>query len=478
LTNTVSIFRGGFASGTLTAAVISGGSSFVTMTYAPSSGAITEIITSTSIPTDGGYHVIANNAAIPDQANPAASTGYIDINITIPTSRNIAITSIQVVGNATSINIPYDEETAARQKDHLFHYYENAVVRQPKSSILAGWKFAYNPWHFRTTSTTNVANNTYTADQTVIIQQNYVDTTTGNNVAVGRSSNTTNFMYQITAVTAANKVMMLQYIDAALMRPYWGKTMSAMVKASITTSHATALRFKLRLMAKAGLPGTISQTVPVSAWANTNDSIPTVSGDGWTYITSINDPIYTLTADLQSFNFDGFVLPPSTNGNMTLAIAFIPMNNMVETATADVINFESISLVNNQFAIEADTETYEQAVRKCQYYFEYSWDPESAIGLNTYTGAITYQAPLLSSIAPGLQSFFKSIKRSNASIVWYSPQTGVANKIYDQTAAADLSVTATHNNSVTITGYPDISGNVPDQHTVAGHWTADSRLGL
>lgn len=478
LTNTPSIFRGGFASGSLTAAVISGGSSFITMTYAPSTGTSTEVITSTSIPTDGAYHIIAANAEIPDQANPAASTGYIDINITIPTSRNIAITSLQIVGTAFSINLPFDEETAARQKDHLFHYYENAVVRQPKESILAGWNFPLNPWHYFPTTSTNVTDNKYTADQTIIIQQNYVDTNVGNNVAVGRSSVATGYNFEVTAVTATNKFMALQYIDPALMRPYWGRIMSSMVRASIVTTHGTTAKFKVRLMYKAGLPAIISRTVPVSSWANTDDSIPTVSGDGWTYITPINDPTYTLTADLQNFSFDGFVLPAASSSSQTLGIAFIMMNNMNQTATADKIFIQNISLVRNDFAIETDAETYDQALRKCQYYFEYSWDQESAVGLVTSIGAITTQVAAISGAAPGLQSWFKSTKRANAIIVWYSPLDGAQPRILNNTAGTNLTVSSTTSNSTVITGFPNLTSNIPDGNTVSAHWTADSRLGV
>jgi len=476
--NTPSIFRGGFASGSMTVAVLSGGSSFVSMQYAPSTGTATEVIPSTSVPTDGAYHTIEDNAAIPDQANTAAATGYVDINITLPTSRSIAITSVQIIGTAIAVDIPFDEETADRQKDHLFHYYENAVVRQPKESILAGWKFAYNPWHYRSPASSNVANNTYTADQTIIIQQNFVDSGTGNNVAVGRAAAAGNFMFQVTPVTATNKFMMLNYIDPAIMRPYWGKKMSVMVKAFLATSHGTAARFKVRLMYKAGFPGTISQTVPVSAWSNTNDSIPTVSGDGWTYVSAPNDPTYTLTTALQSFNFDGFVLPASSTSNMTLGIALIMMNNMDQTATADVLNVESISLVNNDFALEADTETYEQAYRKCQFYYEYSWDPESTIGLATFVSAVAAQVAANVGSSVGLNSFFKSLKRSNAVVTWYSPSTGTANRIYDETATTDRVVSSTTGSSAIITGYPNVTTTISDANTVTAHWTADSRMGV
>ena len=478
LEHSPSIMRTGFASGTITVSVIGGGSTFVKMEYVPSTGTSTEIIASTSVSTDGAYHSVFGNAAIPDQINDPASTGYVDIDITLPTSRNLAITSAQVVGTLDSVDVPFDEQTVDRQKSQLFGYYEDAVVHQPKDDIAAGWNFALNPWQFRSTTLSNVANNTYTADQTIIIQQAYVASATANNIAVGRAAVADNYAFQIKAVTATNKFMALQYIDPASARPYWGKTMSVRLSAQIVTSNASAPKFKFRLMYKAGLPGTISQTVPVSSWDAADDSIPTVSGDGWTYITAVNDPSYTLGQDITNFDFNGFVLPASSNASMTLGMAFFLLNPVDETGTADIINIEKISLVNNQFAIDSAPQTYDEASRRCQYYFEYSWNPHSAIGLATQIGSIPTMTAANVSAVVGVNTSFKSMKRSNPIVTWYSPNTGTANRVYDETATADVVVTSTGNSSSNVTGYPNVSGTINDQHTVLAHWTADSRLGI
>ena len=232
LLNTVSLLRGNFISGNLTAAILGGGGTALNMVYAPSTGTPTTIIPSQNISTDGAYHTIVGNAAIPEQANPPASTGYTDILITIPTSRTIAITSLQIVGVATSIDIPFDEQTADRQKDHLFHYYEDAAVHQAKENLLTGWTFGLNPWQFGIIANTNVPVNQYTNDQTIIIQQAYVDGATGNNIAVGQGTAAQNFGYNVQAVTANNKFALLQYIDPSTIRPYWGQTLSVMARSS------------------------------------------------------------------------------------------------------------------------------------------------------------------------------------------------------------------------------------------------------
>lgn len=433
LNNTPSIMRNGFCSATFTAAVLSGGSTFISLTYAPSTGVVTDVIPSTSISTDGAYHSIFGNVAIPDQVNDPASTGYVDINVTIPTSRNVAITSLQIVGVSDSIDIPYDEQTADRQKDQLFHYYEDATVHQPKSDILTGWKFALNPWQFRNPASSNVANNTYTADQTIIIQQAYVDSATANNVAVGQGGFADNYSFQISAVTATNKTMVLQYVSPTDIAPYWGKKLSVRVKGNLVTTNDTTLSFKLRLMYKAGLPGVLSQTVPVSAWANTDNALPTVSGDGWTYLTALNDPTYSLTDTIQAFDFNSFDLPVSTNANMTLGIAFIMMNNMDETATADLLNIESISLVQNDFAIESMPMTFAESLKRCQYFYEKSYSWNVLAGASDSNGVVDIVTPSVSdgsttgSYSMPFTINFVSHKRTTPTMTFYTPTGTVGN---------------------------------------------------
>lgn len=502
LYNTPSIFRGGFASATFTAAVLSGGNTAISLTYTPSVGTSTQIIPNTSIPTDGAYHTIQGNSEITVQNNDPASTGYVDILISIPTGRNIAITSIQVIGLEFAADIIFDEQSSARQKDHLFHYYEDAVIRQPKSNLLTGWMFGLNPWQFRTTASSNVANNTYTADQTIIVQQAYVDSATADNVAVARASHTANYAFEIKAVTATNKVAMIQYIDPATIRPYWGETLSLRIRASMTTTNSSVPRFKVRLMYKAGLPGTISQTVPVSAWANTDDAIPTVSGDSWTYINAISDPTYTLTSTMTDFNFDGFTLPASTNANMTLAVVFIMMNNLIETGTADLIHIEKVSLVNNDFAIDASPETWDESLRKCQYYYEKSYQNSELPGTASAVGQRCYSAPWVQvgTAASLSRKYFSltydQVKRIAPTIHFYSPGITTIDRVRMQllrTGSADQNSdlassgwTESGKSEMSVTLTPNTTGEVlvidpsnrEDEGRILFHYTADARMGI
>lgn len=503
LTNTPSIFRGDFLSATLTAAVISGGGSALSLAYVPSTGTSTTIIPSTNVTTDGAYHTIVGNAPLPQQANDAASVGYIDIIITLPTSRNIAITSIQVVGTADSTDIPFDQQTSARQKDHLFHYYENSILRQPKDNLLTGWNFGLNPWQFRSTASSNVANNTYTADQTIIVQQAYVDSATANNVAVSRAAVADNYAFTVTAVTATNKFAMVQYIDPNTIRPYWGKKLSALVNMLVASpTHSTLPRIKMRLIYRASLPPTIAQDDPISAWTNTAGSDPSFKA-GWTAVAPLNDPIYTLSGAYQEFSFDQMLLPASSNANMTIGLVIYTLDNMNQAATADSILVQDVSLVNNDFAIKASSLTFDETLRRCQYYYEKSYDAGTLPG----TAGATSQAGALQGIqnvggtwqmyATNLSIIYNTVKNKAPVVQVYSPSSGAAGNVdayitwHGGTATASAVVFGTYwtqtSTGTKSTQYDQgldsyilsqgAGGNSNAYGHVLFHYIADSRLG-
>lgn len=435
LNNSPSLNRGNYISATFTVAVISGGSSAISMIYAPSTGTSTTLIPSVNVSTDGSYHSYPGNALIPQQANTAASSGYVDINLIIPTSRNLSITSLQIVGVSFSEDIPFDEQTADRQKDHLFHYYEDAAVHQPKSNLLTGWIFGQNPWQFRATANSNVATNTYTADQTIIVQQAYVDGAVGNNISVAQGSAAQNLAFNVRAVTAANKFSMIQYIDPSTIAPYWGRTLSVMLRGSLIlgATHTTTPQFKVRLIYRTTLPATTAQAVPVSSWTNIDNSIPGLAG--WTYITSTNDPTYTLTSTAQNFTFNGFVLPASSASTMTLGIMIIMMNNLDSTGTPDQLLFDEVSLVHSDFAVKADPLTADETLRRCQYYYEKSYQNNDYITTRTLTGSLIKPISVnragasFDGFASPFEFEFNSIKRAAPAISIYAYNGGADDEL-------------------------------------------------
>lgn len=509
LLNTPSIFRGGFVSGTLTAAVLSGGGTTLNMVYAPSTGTSTTIIPSTSIPTDGAYHTISNNASIAQQSNDPANSGYIDFIITIPTARNVAITSIQAVGTSDSVDIPYDQQPAGRQRDHLFHAYEESILTQPKQTLLAGWNFAQNPWSFRNNTISNVANNTYVCDQTIIVQQAYVTAATANNVSAGRGTASENYALHVGAITATNKFAIIQYIAPQIAAPYWGNVLSALVNLGISSpTHNTSVKFKMRLIYRTSLPSTVGQNEPIASWSNVDGSDP-IFAAGWTEILPVTDPAFTAAPNTYTeFAFDQFQLPAAdVGGNSTLAIVLYTTNNMDQSATFDQVLFNFVTLVQNDFGIES-AETFDQALRKCQYYYEKSYDPYVLPGTVTPVGRQTciqnvYVDTGLGQVQakPGFfELMYKSVKNKAPTFTFYAASSGASNavnvELFNGAAiistvapsfsanwqlnageAAGLSSANFYPVSFTSLAAPTVGALAP-QTRILYHYTADSRLGV
>ncbi len=508
MNNSPGIGRGKFASGSILAAVISGGASAINMIYAPSTGTPTTIIGSTNIPTDGAYHIIADNELIPQQVTSAASVGYVDINISIPTSRTVAISSIQVVFIPTSLDVPFDEETADRQKDNLFHYYEESLVMQSKENILTGWNFSLNPWQFITTTGTTVpAQTQYIADQTILHQE------TASALTSGRAGGGINFGLQLTARNgfAANRFALIQYIDSATMKPYFGQILSAMAQSLLNTTHATVTRLKMRLIYRTAgdtIP-TISNSEPITGWDGNGD---VTFAAGWTAIAPLNDVAYQVenvsvsnSHNPPSFSYNQFQLPAAVSTNTFLGVVVYitaPLNTT--SGTEDVIAFDRISLVNNDFALDCALETYDESLRKCQYYYEKSYPiatvpgTASAFGLMTFPAQVQRVGTSQSRVYENTFNLrFKQTKRSTPVTTFYDP-SGTLNRIQMQCYFASTPLAGSPvslpsgqwsqgSSSVdSLIMQPAVTGIVFSSATSLDgyeaimdfHYTADSRLGL
>lgn len=371
--NTPSIFRNGYISASLTAAVISGGGSFISMTYAPSTGSSTQIIPSTSIPTDGAYHTIANNAAIPDQANPPAATGYTDIIITLPTVRNIAITSIQVLGSAISVDLPFDEQTAARQRDHLAHYYKPLLANKPIPSFTVGWDFKYNPFQEKGTAPgTIVPTSSYIADQTILFQTV--------NSGVSPSLITQGLQLGIISPTSC---AIIQYLDAKTAVKLLNGSMSVKLRAQ-TSASTLGGTVSLWWTTDASLPSISANTSLVSA---ITAGVPTCGNGSWTQVLRQmgNSAPFTLTNSLQSFDFTGFDSSAVSGINSATYIAIIVCFDTFGAGNNIAINY--CSLVQGGIAAPPSPLNAQQTLAALELYYEKSFATATPVPTSTLTNA-------------------------------------------------------------------------------------------
>ncbi len=423
---------------------------------------------------------------------------YIEYQLLLPNTVDIFLTSFQLVVSAIATVVPYVQDSIQRQQDYTWHYYRNSVVTQPKESLLTGWDFGLNPWQFSDTASTTLTDQcSYTADQTIVYQQ-----AGGSEVAAGQAIAAENYAFEITAIGNNSRFAIIQYIDPSTVRDVWGYTLSSLVRAWISSpTHHSTVRFKMRLIYRDSLPSTIGAAEPVASWTGAGN--PTFSA-GWTAIAPTNDPAYTLGAQGLAFPFEGMTLPAATSDDMTLGIVVYTIDGILEAATADRVLFERVSLCRNDFAIDGQLLTFDETLRRCQYYFESSKDPgilpttsggESALlrrmdapssGGNTYLLTTSF----------GIQ--YNSVKRL-ASIITFYEEDGTIDNITGYTfqgasgqissgALAAATLWNQANNGLKAVQYiPKTSshyistGTGADEFTeafISFHFTADSRMGI
>lgn len=450
------------------------------------------------------YNQYQGYALLPATTNtdtpPAA---YIDYQIQLPTSIDLYITSLQVVVSDIPNNFEYEQDTIDRQIDHTFHYYKDSILLMPKSTVLSGWNFGLNPWQFAQTSNTALATFGYVADQTIAVQQSYVASATGNSILVGRAAASQNYGLKVTPAAASNQFALIQYIDAKTIREYWGYTLSSLVKLIAQKQNPSAtLQVKMRLIYRASVPSTLSQTEPIAAWTSGSD--PTYAA-GWTALTPTNDPVYNLSNGANTLTFEGFDLPASSNDNMTLGIVIYTINNLISTGTPDNIVFNDISLVPNDFAIASNVMTFDETLKRCQFYYENSYTLGQVPGQNVGFSATPYErlqtvntigGSHVLAVSPFMIEFQNYKRTSAPTVTLYHPDGTInsveANLYYNGASTANGAVNSNRWSqngrngkgisyvpsgvSATLLSNPLIAQ--PGTGYIQFHYTADARLGL
>lgn len=453
-------YQDGYISMSITARALGSNYSPITFIYKNSVGTEQNIGTFGTINT-GSYQVYDATQLLTISDNSDTSdVAYVDIIIQLLGSGNILITNIQIVGQEVSTGSAapsspvYQQETNERQIDHLFHYYRDSIIFQPKNTILTGWNFPLNPFQFNSTSvTTAFVQTQYICDQTVLHQE------ATSQIATGISTNVDRFGLKITPVDSATdtKFALIQYMDDSTTNPYWSYKLSALVKLRFNSSHSTTVRFKMLLMYRLNAPPTMSASEPISGWAGDNLSLAA----GWTAIKPINDPAYSVSnsspgADV-SYAFNGFQLPNASSDTMFLAAVFYTVDDMDPSpGTKDFFVIDKISLVNNDFAIDSQPQTFDDVLRQCQFYYEKSYDVTTLPGTSTLVGI--FNIPQIATQNSGecyagpWQFEFNTIKRA-------IPNTTI------------LSAVGTNNN-VSVQTYRDGFNSSLVDKVVATFWTA------
>jgi hypothetical protein len=377
----------------------------ITFFYTPSTGTPIQIGSTPGTINTGSYQVYDATQLMPKALTNTdpSNVAFVDMVINLLGTGHILITNIQVVGQEVPtgttpapLSPPYQQQTNERQIDHLFHYYRNSIILQAKDTILTGWNFPLNPYQFNPTAITTITNQTqYIADQTIIHQE------AASKVATGNAGFADNFGLEVQAVAASGtRFALIQYPDSSTTLPYWSYNLSALVKLRFSSINNTTVGFKMLLMYRTiGAPPTLSASEPIVGWSGNDLSVAA----GWTVVKPTNDPVYTVGTTLsgadQSFAFNGFKLPTAISGTQYLAAVFYTVSDMSNAGTPDFFVIDSISLVENDFAIDTQPQTFDDVLRQCQFYYEKSYDNATLPGASTVVGVIDkYQTALFSNV--------------------------------------------------------------------------------
>lgn len=507
LDNSPRLFADGYVSGYFIAASNDSSAHLLTLTYDASNGQ-SEIICSGSTTTNNLYNEITGTVSTSGITNnDPGSTGYIDVTLTIPTTCNINLSSFQISGvqQLNSVS-PFSQESTARQKDHLFHYYEDSIIIQPKDSILVGWDFSLNPWQFSPKAVTNFPYTPgtigYCADQTII------KTEIANSILVGKAIGNPDAGYlEIVARggVTQGQIAVIQYIDKYSAAPYFNNILSSLVRIRMQAGAISTIRFKMRLITSATTPATLAAGEPITGWDLNKNPIFSAQ---WLAIAPQNDPIYVIGDSIpdNAYVFNNFVLPSyDTMRYMGVVLYTLdPLDNNVP----DILLIRNVSLVPNEFAIDVNPKTYDQVLRECEFYYEKTYLDGNIAGAATAVGSLyaiqNLSTGLSTDVLPkGFGASFCTEKCITPTLTFYSVagtintvtahaawnlatvfQSGSGDTTSATTAIWDQSVSTTSfaNTVKPAFNYASIfhiatAGTSIYEGWINYHYTADSRLG-
>jgi len=376
------LWGSGYLSASFVAKTYSGTGVTLNMYYSQSNGSVVDqVLVAASLPASGAYEQFPRSVLIPaSNSTQSYPDAYIDIYFDIPLSIKIDITSVMLAfTGATSIeNIDYDQESEARQVDHLFHYYKPQLEFKPIPSYLTGWDFPLNPAQLLGSTVAATSNaNAYVWDQTILFQSTVsrINTTRAADGSI-----------VLTATGGAVQAALIQYLPQTSARSLLRNALASNIFGSTTES--------------GGLNGT------VSLWYTTNVSVPvlplslvtTLDANGhpsavvagWTEVTrpnKIGNALFALTADLENTGMTGWdVSDTSIPETATYFAIVVGTESITDGSSA---TFKSISLVPGDIATIPAPQTPDQVLRECEYYYEKSYDPSVVVGAVTGIGALS-----------------------------------------------------------------------------------------
>ncbi len=274
----------------------------------------------------------------------------------------------------------------------------------------------------------------------------------------------------------------MQYLGQADARKILNQAMSANLSAFTNQGGGIAATIGLYYTIDGSLPSTAANN-SIVATLDANGAPATFNGT-WVAVprSGLGPARCTVgtsaTTNFNDYGFDGWDMEGIAACNTATFFAIVV--GFGSLTAANTVDIDSISLVPGHLPCRPGIQSDSEVLSDCQYYYQKSFNvgivPAQAIGIGTgeYYGGGTD--------SPGgvyymIKVLFKGTMRIAPAVTIYDPVLADA-FIYDLTVANSFGNSTAINISqnqcvLSVTGAPG-----SEVHTVAAHFTADSRLGL
>ncbi len=499
------LFANGFVSASFVAASQDSAEHVLLMKYVPSNGDQYTLLSATTT-ADNQFQEFINTTPINGTINTdPATTGFLNIDIVIPVTTNVRISSVQIVSvqNASS-ETPYLQQSADRQTDYLFHYYKPLLKAKRVPSFLVGWDFPLNPAQILASNvpvqSVGANKSFYVWDKTICFQ------TVNSGIAFARN----NLTLGLECIPASNtSFAIIQYIPVnELTELFTG-------------------RQSIKLSAQCGsgtVNGTVSlywttdasvSTLPDSLVASILSGVPTVGGGGvhgnWNVVARnklTNTPAFTLNTTLSEYDFIGFDTS-ATSAKTTANFAAIVI--CFDTVNAgNTVSIEYCTLNTGDIPTAPSPQTADQVLRECEREYEQTYPAGSKLNDPISNGSVIVSMINSQPITPGAITLhaknfsyeWKTEKRvsspilrfntvagttlnaGNAGGVIFNGGTSIATTNISMTNAANFTRTLSSKNCIfnatnvaALVTSGSVSSNFPDAF-LQFHLVIDARLGV
>lgn len=484
------------------------GTLFINLSYVPSTG--TPIpITSLQTISNSVYSVVGGGVSVGTSTNSdSGDSAYVDFVITLPPTGTFKISNIQLISGGSSLEttnpllIPYIQETLERQVDHLFYYYKPELFYKPIPSFLVGWDFPFNPAQFggSTQAATAIGANKskYVWDQTIIFQSA--------NSGVGVTRGTAGELLLTAAATT--QMAVIQYLGASHARKILNAPCAVNISAMTSVVAGVAGTVSLWYTTDASLPNIAAGTNNSLVLTLDSAGKPATFNGTWIEVPRRNKQSATFTVETSSnTNFNDYMLNEwdlAGIAGANTATFFAIVVGFASVASPQTIGINSISLNAGEIATRPAPQTYSDVLRECQFYYEKSYEPSTALGATTEIGQRIYPTQLFDNGGGAANVYkgnfnlqFLQVKRAIPTMTFYSPPTGTAARIavgvwgvggYSVGSPEDINVTEWTAHGASTSGVGMFSNNVSIAATIAFtigfqgsmtmHYLAEARLGI